>query len=221
MIKGESDPVYRRLYSKFKALADKARDILIANSGGINYIETTPIIEFEQQNNTEVVIKWTAEKVNDNRIKPARRYAYFILDGKKIKASVNKIITKEEETQKELLAISSCRGRNDEPFWLIHKKDKNRVQNLLVCEFFAGNVYYFEPFYFLLVGAFAANVHHQLIVIDLLFFSRGKIDPTFEIAVPIEHKLATKKRANADCTLLTVKKFVCTILIFPSCRSRR
>ena len=127
MVKGENDSVYLRLYSKFKVLAAQTRDILTANKGGINYIETTPILKFEQNNNTEVVIVWTKEKSNGDEVIPARRYAYFVLDGKKVKASVNKVITKEEESKKELLAISSCRGQNDEPFWLIHKKDKITV----------------------------------------------------------------------------------------------
>lgn len=127
MVKGEDDSVYLRLHSKFKVLAAQTRDILMANNGGINYVETNPVLEFEQKNNTEVVIVWTDEKSNGDKVIPARRYAYFVLDGKKVKASVNKVITKEEESQKELLAISSCRGQNDEQFWLIHKKDKITV----------------------------------------------------------------------------------------------
>lgn len=124
MVKGEDDSVYLRLYSKFKVLAAQTRDILTANNGGINYIETTPILEFEQKNKTEVVIKWTEEKQIGDELKPSRRFAYFMLDGKRVNASVQKAITKDEEHQKELLAISSCRDQNDEPFWLIHKKDK-------------------------------------------------------------------------------------------------
>lgn len=127
MVKGENDSVYLRLYRNFKALADQTRDILTANNGGINYIETTPVIEFEQKNKTEVVIKWTEEKQIGDELKPSRRFAYFMLDGKRVKASVHKAIAKDEETQKELLAISSCRDQNDEPFWLIHKKDKVTV----------------------------------------------------------------------------------------------
>lgn len=127
MVKGEDDSVYLHLHSKFKVLVAQTRDILTANNGGINYIETTPVLEFEQKNNTEVVIVWTEEKSNGDEVIPARRYAYFVLDGKKVKASVNKVITKEEESKKEQLAISSCRGQNDEQFWLIHKKDKITV----------------------------------------------------------------------------------------------
>lgn len=127
MVKGEDDSVYLRLYSKFKVLAAQTRDILSANNGGINYIETLPVLDFEQRFNTVVEIKWTKEKANGDEVIPARRYAYFVLDGKKIKASVNKVITKEEESKKELLAISSCRGQYDEPFWLIHKKNKITV----------------------------------------------------------------------------------------------
>jgi len=127
MVKGENDSVYLRLYRNFKALADQTRDILMANKGGINYIETTPVIEFEQKNKTEVVIKWTEEKQIGDELNPSRRFAYFMLDDKRVEASVHKAIAKDEEAQKELLAISSCRDQNDEPFWLIHKKDKVTV----------------------------------------------------------------------------------------------
>lgn len=130
MVKGENDSVYLRLYSKFKVLAAQTRDILTANNGGINYIETTPILEFERKNKTEVFISWTDEKTDGDKIIPARRYAFFVLEGKKIKASVNKVIKKEEESQKELLAISSCRDQNDKPFWLIHRIDKVTVRPL-------------------------------------------------------------------------------------------
>lgn len=127
MVKGEDDSVYCHLSDRFKILADKARDILSTNAGGINYVETTPILDFEKEFNTEISIKWSGEKTDEDDIKPARRYAYFLLNGKKVKASVNKDVTKEEETNKELLAISSCRGKKDEQFWLIHKKNKITV----------------------------------------------------------------------------------------------
>lgn len=127
MVKGDEDSVYRRLYSKFKSLADQTHDILSANNIGINYIETMSILDFEQKFNTEVVIDWSEEKIIGKRTKPSKRYAYFMLDGKKVLIFVKKDISKDEETKKELLAISSCRGQKDEPFWLIHKINKVTV----------------------------------------------------------------------------------------------
>lgn len=122
MVKGEDDPVYLRFYCKFNALIAPSRDILATNERGINYIETTPITVFEQKNNTEVVIISSEKKATGDKEAPTRRYAYFILNGQKILVSVHKRIAKDEEAHKELLSISSCRDRNDKPFWLIHKK---------------------------------------------------------------------------------------------------
>ena len=46
---------------------------------------------------------------------------------KKIKVSVNKSIKPEEESRKEILAISNCRDATNKQFWLIHKLDKVMV----------------------------------------------------------------------------------------------
>lgn len=41
--------------------------------------------------------------------------------------TVNKSLTIEEEHNKDILAISSCRGKDEKPFWIIHKKGKVMV----------------------------------------------------------------------------------------------
>ena len=49
-----------------------------------------------------------------------RRYAHFMLAGKKRLASVHKSVSVEEEKQKERLAISRCRDAKGNQFWLVH-----------------------------------------------------------------------------------------------------
>ena len=93
------------------------------------------MLEFENKNNTEIVIAWSdpsvkTEKDKDNPEKtieitlPPHRYAWFSFAGEKHTASVNKSIKPEEEKQKERLAISLCRDDNDKQFWLIHRLNK-------------------------------------------------------------------------------------------------
>ena len=118
MIKGEDDSVYNRLYAKYSKLANK--DIIAnkTNSNGVTYMETTPLLEFEKKNTTEIIYA-ISEK--------GKHYAYFMLNDKKMLVTVNKTLTIEEEQNKEILAISSCRGKDEKPFWLIHRKDKVMV----------------------------------------------------------------------------------------------
>ena len=118
MIKGDEDSVYSRLHEKFCKLADKDVIKQKTNTVGITYVETTNILDFEKKNSTDIVIE---------KSESGKRYAYFILNGIKQLATVNKSLTPEEEKTKELLAISSCRGKNNKAFWLIHRADKVTV----------------------------------------------------------------------------------------------
>lgn len=118
MVKGVDDPVYVRLHSKFQKLANKDTISEKANSKGVTYLETIGIKEFEKKNSTTVTFA-ISEK--------GKHYAFFMLNDKKILVSVNKTLTIEEEQDKEVLAISSCRGKDEKPFWLIHRKDKVMV----------------------------------------------------------------------------------------------
>lgn len=137
MVKGEEDSVYKRLYDKFRRLADGATGVSHTNSYNITYLETTPVLEFEKMCHTQIVItksEPTTFQKKDPKTGsmkeisiPSHRYGYFVLDNKKIKVSVNKSIKPEEESRKEILAISNCRDATNKQFWLIHKLDKVMV----------------------------------------------------------------------------------------------
>jgi hypothetical protein len=138
MVKGEDDSVFINLHNKFQQLVDKLRDAKNTTEQNITYVETTPLLEFEKKNNTEITITWSEPSVKteqdidnpDQQIEitvPAHRYAWFVFAGKKTTASVNRSITEVEEEKKELLAISLCRDSKDKQFWLIHRLDKVTV----------------------------------------------------------------------------------------------
>ena len=138
MVKGEDDPVYKKLHEKFLVLADEATNSNKKTAQNITYVETIPMIDFEKKNNTSVFFGMSEPTVahetnidnpNDVQeiVKPGHRFAYWILNDKKIYASVNKVVTAEYEDKKELLAVSSCRDSNNKPFWLVHKIDKITV----------------------------------------------------------------------------------------------
>lgn len=48
MVKGDTDPVYVRLYTKFQELVNRDSGPDKTNSYGITYIESFPILEFEK-----------------------------------------------------------------------------------------------------------------------------------------------------------------------------
>ena len=118
MVKGEEDSVYTKLHAKFVKLANNVVIAEKTNSKGVTYMETTGVLEFEKKNSTAITFA-ISEK--------GHHYAYFMLDEKKILVTVNKSLTVEEEQNKEVLAISSCRGKDEKSFWLIHRKDKVMV----------------------------------------------------------------------------------------------
>ena len=118
MVKGDADSVYVRLYNKFQELVAKDSSPEKKNSYGITYIETIPLLQFEQDKNTNVVFYHKEE---------GKRSAAFELEGIKQKANVNKAVTSNDEQQKEKLAISNCRNSKGEQFWLIHLIDKVTV----------------------------------------------------------------------------------------------
>ena len=118
MVKGYEDTVYLKLYKKFCKLADKVFIAQNTNAKGVTYIETSNIIDFERKNATRIEIL---------RSDKGKRYAYFILGEKKQLVSVAKSLTIEEEKNKELLTISSCRDKDNKPFWLIHRQDRDNL----------------------------------------------------------------------------------------------
>lgn len=146
MVKGEDDSVYQRLNSKFRGLVATLSDLNKTTQYGITYIETMTVNDFEKKNNTEIFIKETSPKkyvispdATKVQVEEAQRksldtfvphrYGSFSLGGKKLKASVNKSITKDEEQRKDILSISRCRNSKGELFWLLHKSNKITVPN--------------------------------------------------------------------------------------------
>lgn len=121
MVKGESDIVYARLFEKFQQLVAKDSGGDKKNPYGITYMETVPLLKFEQDKNTEVAIFHKEE---------GKRYATFEFNGVKQVVSINKDVSQNDEMQKEKLAISNCRNPKGEQFWLIHLVNKVTVYNL-------------------------------------------------------------------------------------------
>lgn len=113
MVKGDTDSTYTRLYSKFQSLVIRDTSSEKTNSYGISYVETSPLLKFEQVNGTTV---------NFVRDKSGKRHAEFILGGEKQYATFMTIIKADEI--KDNLAISNCRNSKGEMFWLIHLLDK-------------------------------------------------------------------------------------------------
>lgn len=129
MVKGNEDSTYKRLNDKFEKLVDDMHDSVKKTIHSITYVETIPVIEFEKKNNTEIFISMSGldedsgKDVSDKPVK-RHRYAYFLLNGKKLFASVSKDIKPEMEIQKEHLFISICLDKQDKPFWLVHLSKK-------------------------------------------------------------------------------------------------
>lgn len=115
MVKGEEDSVYQRLHNKFLRLVEKMKEQSVTTEQNVTYIETVPLQEFEKKHSTEIIIA-----TSDN----SHRYAHFMFGDKKIKASVNRSITPEEERTKKQLAISLCVDEKGNTFWLVHRMDK-------------------------------------------------------------------------------------------------
>ena len=58
---------------------------------------------------TKPAVKKKKDEEGNDVVKPSHRYAFFMLDEKKVYASVSKSVKAEDENKKEVLAISSCR----------------------------------------------------------------------------------------------------------------
>lgn len=118
MVKGDADSVYARLHTKFQGLVNRDFDSDKTNSYGITYIESLPLLEFEKDKNTNIIIH--SEESN-------KRYAIFKIGETNQIASINKDVALGDEQKKEKLAISYCRNSKRERFWLIHLLDKVTV----------------------------------------------------------------------------------------------
>lgn len=118
MVKGDSDTVYAKLYNKFQKLVARDSGAEKTNSYGITYIETFPLLSFEQTKTTAVTI---------TKKEDGKRFATFKLGDVNQIVSVNKAVTSEDELHKEKLAISLCRNNKGKQFWQIHLADKVTV----------------------------------------------------------------------------------------------
>lgn len=139
MVKGESDEVFMKLNTKFEHLVDITINALKTTESLITYEETVSLKDFEKRNNTSVTIttSYTDNGKETNAISndeldeyKGHRYAYFILDGVKVLATVSRSIDPEDENKKDMLAISLCLDKKKKEFWLVHKKDKVTVQTV-------------------------------------------------------------------------------------------
>ena len=139
MVKGEEDSVWLRLNAKFQALTEDAKSPQKTTDFGITYVETIPVLDFEKKNSTAIEFAmskpYSWEEISEDNPEqktehstPAHLYAYFMLDGKRIFATMHKSIRDLGANQnKSELAISSCRDKRDKPFWLVHRIDKVTV----------------------------------------------------------------------------------------------
>ena len=118
MVKGDTDPVYVRLYTKFQELVNRDSGPDKTNSYGITYIESFPILELRK---IEIQISLSIIKIVTNDM---LRSNYG--ETPQV-ASINKGVTPDDEQQKEKLAISCCKDFRGEQFWLIHLFDKVTV----------------------------------------------------------------------------------------------
>lgn len=134
MVKGEEDSVYNRLHDKFIGLISSTKYPEKTTEHNITYVETVPLLDFEKRNSTEVIFVMDAKKApvrvaedsveGNSPEKQFHRYAYYVLDGKKLLISIHKDIRIGDEKIKENLAISLCRDFKDSPFSLVHKIEK-------------------------------------------------------------------------------------------------
>lgn len=118
MVKGDTDAIYVKLHNKFQELVAKDYGADKTNSYGITYIETLPLLNFEQNKNTTVSICKRDE---------SKRFATFKLGDINQIVSINKNVTSEDELHKEKLAISLCQSSKEKQFWQIHLADKVTV----------------------------------------------------------------------------------------------
>lgn len=132
MVKGESDSVYQRLHNKFEQLSTTLSDPDKTTERGVTYVETHPVLEFEKEWDTQIIImpeieKEIVKKIDHDIVSKKMlkvRHAYFQRGKTKYKVSINKSITKEELGHKESLSISNYRDAKGKQFWLLHRSSK-------------------------------------------------------------------------------------------------
>lgn len=143
MVKGEEDSVYKSLYYKFMQLKSSLQGSKNSKDISIIHTETLPLLQFEQQNNTDVTIKISHSNKSNSlfdtpeegllerkiieSLNTPHRHASFKLGGKTQYALVAKELTAKQVTQKDTLNISFCVNAQGKRFWLVHHKDKKLI----------------------------------------------------------------------------------------------
>ncbi len=122
MVKGEDDPVYIKLYSRFMKLNNSLKDISKTTETGVTYIDKDTIANFEKKFDTTVIFKNIKDGSEQAK---SHRYAHFTFGsksrnplGKSIKAYIKNDVP--DEIEKDNLSISKCKDDNGKEFWLIH-----------------------------------------------------------------------------------------------------
>lgn len=116
MVKGESDPVYIRLYTKFISLIKNDEQTSQDSARGVTYLDPMPLTEFERKYKVNLEIKYSEN---------GHRYAIYKLNNRTQRVSVNKTVTPEMEKDKNSLSISMCVNAKRERFYLLFSKEKN------------------------------------------------------------------------------------------------
>ena len=106
MVKGGKDSVYLKLYKKYSELTPKINK---KHPYLFTYLETKPLLEFEQDNDTNIIF----------RCKESVRYATFMFGNIQQKAIISKDIPMDKELDKEELNISYCTNCKKTQIWYI------------------------------------------------------------------------------------------------------
>ena len=118
MVKGATDAVYMKLYSRFQKLKDSVLKGDNTNSKGTTFIKTyNKLSDFEKEYSVLTI------ETKEN----GKPYASFVIEDKIQLVSIDSKLKPEALQDRRLLAISLCRGADEKTFWLIHKLHKNNV----------------------------------------------------------------------------------------------
>ena len=119
MVKGETDPVFVRLHNKFELLVNSVINSNNTNAKGTTFIKTYILSDFEEEDSYSPITIGYKED--------GKPFAYFMSGDKQQNVSVDSKLKANDLLQKDVLAISLCRGIDKKTFWLLHKRNKNNL----------------------------------------------------------------------------------------------
>lgn len=121
MVKGNSDPVYLKLYDRFRQLVNSTLIGCKKSTKGNIFIETYKLVDFEKYVSfSPVMIKYKED---------GKPYAYFSFSGCQQFVSIYSKLKKEDLLKKQGLEISLCRGIDNRTFWLIHQSNASLLKD--------------------------------------------------------------------------------------------